>query len=333
MLESPRSWCTLRIHDPRVALAVAAFVAPGDPASPGAALGSLPAALAAQLHADLSWAMMLVAVPGEEESELRFRQWSPHELWFHHRSRGEGVPEDHFGRTRWAAGEFDPLPGRRPTYPVAAVDLPPVDLTDVRRRDLTLTEALERRRSIRQHDDEHPVSLAQVAEFLHRSAGVRRVMENDGVDYLSGPNPSGGALDPLEYYLAVRLVTDLEPGLYRYDRFGHRLEPVSGNTRAVRRLVGAAQTATTGPSGSQTYPPQLVVLLAARFGRVGWSYETLAYSLILKQVGVAYQTMYCVATAMGLAPVRPGRGRPRGVRRGDRPGSAGGGHGRGVHPR
>ncbi len=61
---------------------------------------------------------------------------------------------------------------------------------------------------------------------------------------------------------------------------------------------------------AQTSRPQLVVLLAARFGRVGWSYETLAYSLIVKHVGVTYQTMYCVATAMGLAPCALGAGDP-----------------------
>jgi SagB-type dehydrogenase family enzyme len=131
------------------------------------------------------------------------------------------------------------------------------------------------------------------------------------LETVTGPNPSGGGLDELEFYLAVRLAAGLEPGLYRYDRFGHRLEHISGPARPVRRLIEAAQRATGGSEASaQTYPPQLVVLLAARFGRVGWSYETLAYSLILKHVGVAFQTMYCVATAMGLAPCALGAGDP-----------------------
>src|SRR5204862_6953548 len=121
-------------------------------------------------------------------------------------------------------------------------------------------------------------------------------------------DPSGGGLDALEFYPAVRLAAGLAPGLYRYGRFGHRLEHVCGLTRAVRRLIDAAQNATGGPADVHMYPPQVVVLLAARFGRVGWSYETLAYSLILKQVGVTYQTMYCVATAMGLAPCALGAG-------------------------
>jgi SagB-type dehydrogenase family enzyme len=47
--------------------------------------------------------------------------------------------------------------------------------------------------------------------------------------------------------------------------------------------------------------PQVVLLVAARFGRVMWKYETVAYPLILKHVGVLYQTVYLVGTAMGLA--------------------------------
>jgi SagB-type dehydrogenase family enzyme len=39
-----------------------------------------------------------------------------------------------------------------------------------------------------------------------------------------------------------------------------------------------------------------------------WKYESMAYSLILKHVGVVYQTMYCVATAMGLAACALGGG-------------------------
>jgi SagB-type dehydrogenase family enzyme len=39
-----------------------------------------------------------------------------------------------------------------------------------------------------------------------------------------------------------------------------------------------------------------------------WKYEGMAYATILKDVGVLYQTMYLVATAMGLAPCALGCG-------------------------
>ena len=55
-------------------------------------------------------------------------------------------------------------------------------------------------------------------------------------------------------------------------------------------------------------PPQVMLLLAARFGRTMWKYESMAYALVLKQVGILYQTMYLTATAMGLAPCALGGG-------------------------
>jgi SagB-type dehydrogenase family enzyme len=54
--------------------------------------------------------------------------------------------------------------------------------------------------------------------------------------------------------------------------------------------------------------PQVLITLAARFQRVSWKYQSLAYSLILKDTGVLYATMYLVATAMHLAPCALGAG-------------------------
>jgi SagB-type dehydrogenase family enzyme len=39
---------------------------------------------------------------------------------------------------------------------------------------------------------------------------------------------------------------------------------------------------------------------AARFGQISWKYSSIAYALILKDVGVLIQTFYMMATDMGL---------------------------------
>ncbi len=46
--------------------------------------------------------------------------------------------------------------------------------------------------------------------------------------------------------------------------------------------------------------PQVLITIAARFGRVSWKYSSIAYALILKDVGVLIQTLYLMATDMGL---------------------------------
>jgi SagB-type dehydrogenase family enzyme len=52
----------------------------------------------------------------------------------------------------------------------------------------------------------------------------------------------------------------------------------------------------------------VALLVTARFGRVMWKYSTMGYALVLKHVGVLYQVMYSVATAMGLAATGLGGG-------------------------
>ena len=47
-------------------------------------------------------------------------------------------------------------------------------------------------------------------------------------------------------------------------------------------------------------PPQVLITIAARFGRISWKYSSIAYSLILKNVGCLIQTFYLAATEMGL---------------------------------
>jgi SagB-type dehydrogenase family enzyme len=46
--------------------------------------------------------------------------------------------------------------------------------------------------------------------------------------------------------------------------------------------------------------PQILITIAARFGRVSWKYSSIAYALILKNTGVLTQSLYLAATAMGL---------------------------------
>jgi oxazoline/thiazoline dehydrogenase len=60
-------------------------------------------------------------------------------------------------------------------------------------------------------------------------------------------------------------------------------------------------------SGLDT-PPDVLITLAARFQRIAWKYQSMAYATILKNTGALYQQMYLVATAMNLAPCGLGGG-------------------------
>ena len=85
---------------------------------------------------------------------------------------------------------------------------------------------------------------------------------------------------------------------------GHRLIRLQGRTREMAALLRDAAESTATPEDTL----QVLVILTARFPRVAWKYESIAYALTLKHVGVIYQTMYLTATAMGLAPCAIGGG-------------------------
>ncbi|MGE5830602.1 MAG: SagB family peptide dehydrogenase [Micromonosporaceae bacterium] len=288
VLTSPRAWCRLRVHDPRVLSGLAALT-PAGGTGPDERM----------LH-DLTHAGFVVSTVDEEEAELRLAQWSPAELWFHASSRPGSHAAGPAGGTFWAEGRFDPLPERHGGFPGPPVPLRRPDVADLRRKDPPLTGVLEDRCSIREHDDSAPVSFDELGEFLYRCAGAR---SRPGSGTQARPYPGGGGLYELELYPVVRLVTGLDAGLYHYDPYGHRLVRVPGPGGAARRLLAGVTWATL-----TTEPPQVLIVISARFGRMMWKYQHMGYAIILKDVGVLLQTMYLVATAMGLAPCAVGSG-------------------------
>src|SRR5690606_11670598 len=82
----------------------------------------------------------------------------------------------------------------------------------------------------------------------------------------------------------------------------HRLHLVRGDDERVQQLVQGAGHA------SRSSDPQVLIILAARFARMRWKYEAIAYALTLKGAGALSQPMYLVVTAMGLAPTAIGSG-------------------------
>ncbi|MDL2075483.1 SagB family peptide dehydrogenase [Streptomyces sp. GXMU-J15] len=222
-------------------------------------------------------------------------QWHPLDLAFHTRTR---VPASvaGYGGTYPFADRFPPEPVAAPAGDGPRVPLPVPDLDEIAARDPSLTEVIERRTSTRAHDPGSPVTVDQLAELLYRTVRIRATFTGgDGQELADRPLPSGGSVHELEVYPLVTNCAGLAPGLYRYAPDRHELELVREPGPATEPLVREARAATMADDD-----PQVVLLVAARFGRVMWKYETVAYPLILKHVGVLYQTVYLVATAMGL---------------------------------
>src|SRR5262249_4145843 len=84
-------------------------------------------------------------------------------------------------------------------------------------------------------------------------------------------------------------------GFYHYDAGRHALVPIAVRPYDLEALLTGAKFAMDAPA-----TPQVLITIAARFGRTSWKYCSLAYALLLKDVGVLTQSLYMIATDMGL---------------------------------
>jgi len=235
------------------------------------------------------------------EDENALAHWEYTDLLFHVHSRRGRNPQP-VGATYHRRGVLPPASlfkardgGGR------SIALRPVDLAMLEQQDMTLTEALETRRS---RYTTRALTLDALSEFLYRTCRVTGTEEIDGESLARKVYPSGGSLHAIEVYVIAGACEGLAPGIYAYDAVAHALHVVSGMTPDARDLLQEAQR---GTGRLKELPPVLLVL-SARFRRVMWKYQSIAYRLILNEVGAIFQTMYLVATAMKLGGCAIGAG-------------------------
>jgi SagB-type dehydrogenase family enzyme len=303
VLESPRAGALFRICDPDIAAALAVLTTP----QPVKRLRRRHGLAGLELLALLVDCRILFKVLGADgglrpsEGDHDLVLWDFHDLLFHSRST-EGRHANPLGGTYPHAGAIAPLPAVRPSWPGNKIDLSKVAAAHSEAPSAA-AKLLRARHSTRSFDDGEPVTLAELAQFLDGTARVLSSAESPidvggggpVVGYTARPYPSAGASYELELYLAVNLCAGLDRGFYHYDAGAHALAPINGATPEVEALLVGAQLAIGAPA-----PPQILITIAARFGRMSWKYSSLAYRLILEDAGVLLQTFYLMATGMGL---------------------------------
>ena len=312
VLESPLARHRVTLVDPAAAALVCALAAAQTSAGFAAELADrLPASAVTALLGHLTGAGFIevgahrgesVTFPSDTDPTLR--QWDYHDLLMHSRAR-TGRFDQPFGGIYPYRGEIPPQPAVKPPPDGPSIPLYRPSLEDVLAKDPLLTTVLEGRTSVRQYAPE-PLTAAQIGEFLYRSARVRArwgPSEVTPYEATTRPYPCGGAAYELELYLTVQRCAGLAPGVYYYDPVGHRLVLLNAAAADRMAMLHTASVAT----GMQANPDVLITM-TSRFQRLSWKYRAIAYSTSLKHAGVLYQTMYLVATAMGLAPCGLGSG-------------------------
>ncbi|MBV8924838.1 MAG: SagB family peptide dehydrogenase, partial [Bradyrhizobium sp.] len=229
--------------------------------------------------------------------------WDFHDLLFHTHST-EGRQANPLGGRYAYVGAIAPPPAVRAPWPGTPIDLQAL-APAAGEPASPFAKLLGERHSVREFDDANPITLAELAALLGAVARVRSKWSTpldfgDGnagpdLDFTSRPYPSAGSAYELELYLAVNNCDGLARGYYHYDADRHVLVPIEARAQELQALFSAASFAMDAQD-----PPQILLTIAARFNRVAWKYSAIAYSLILKDVGVLLQTLYLAATDIGL---------------------------------
>jgi SagB-type dehydrogenase family enzyme len=299
VLESPRAGALFKICDPQVAALLVMLSAPQPIKQLRRQEGFPGDALLALL---LDCGILFKVVPTGDgqrlsEGDQKLALWDFHDLLFHTRST-EGRHANPLGGVYPFTGIVAPLPAVRPHWPGKKIDLSKAQATHPGTTS-PLAKLLRDRHSTRSFDDRQPITLAELAQFLDTTARILSTSKaQPGLDdggHTVRPYPSAGASYELELYLAVDKCAGLARGFYHYDAGAHALVPIGVAASDLDALLTGSKYA-MGAAGA----PQVVITIAARFGRISWKYSSIAYSLILKDVGVLMQTLYLMASDMGL---------------------------------
>ncbi len=158
--------------------------------------------------------------------------------------------------------------------------------------DVSVEEAIAKRRSIRSYTDE-PITLDQLSQLLWAAQGVTEERRK----YRSAP--SAGPTYPFEVYLVVGNVKGLSPGIYHYLPEEHALEAVK--TGEFRREL---QRAALNQEWVGNAPVDIV--LVAFYERTTRVYGERGVRYVHMEAGHIGQNIYLQATALGLGTVAVG---------------------------
>ncbi|HEY6351047.1 MAG TPA: SagB family peptide dehydrogenase [Candidatus Angelobacter sp.] len=214
--------------------------------------------------------------------------WEFHDLLFHASTR-MGRNRRPVGGTYRLKDRLPPEPAFRPDEVGESLILPKPDPGQIQ---MSWTQVMERRRS---QYGEGPLTLNALGSFLYWTCRTTRVIEHGDEAMVQKLYPSGGSLHSLSAYVAIRACDGCTPGLYRYLDREHALRPVSTSPAVEKLLTDAASS-----TGGHVQNPAVLLILSARFPRTAWKYESIAYRLILLEIGALLQTMYLAATGLNL---------------------------------
>lgn len=279
---SPLGDCAIACVEPRLGAALARAAGGGCDAAALAHEVGLGGDDAGRLLDELVTARILLtpadAAAERDEPPLAF--WAPEELALHDRSR----PGRHvlpLGGTYRFRGRVAPPTARHEFVGATRVELPYPDLDAIAKADDSLTGVIRARRTIRSHDDDRPMTLEQLGEFLARVQRTTDISEPGG-----GPPADGGE----------------KPGGV----------PTAGADAAGRVPTAGAEVAAAGaPAGDGEAPGRALQTARRPYPTGGSVCELEVYALVNRCAGLdpGFYHYESVGHALELLPSRPVAGK------------------------
>jgi len=159
---------------------------------------------------------------------------------------------------------------------------------------MPLWEAVYRRRSVRNFSDK-PIEKDVLSQLLWATQGI--TAESMGFEFRAAP--SAGALYPVETYLVIHNVKEIEPGIYHYDVENHELEQVkAGDFRDAAARAALDQ--------DMAYSANVVFVWTAVFERSKWKYSQRAFRYVYLDAGHIAQNLALAAVSFGLGSCQIG---------------------------
>lgn len=153
---------------------------------------------------------------------------------------------------------------------------------------MPLWNAIKRRRSIRDFKDE-PLKSVHLSQLLWASQGITK----EYMGYELRATPSAGALYPVETYLVIHDVEDIQPGIYHYAVQNHELEQLKQGD--FREAISSAAL-----DQEMAFEANVVFAWTAIFERSKWKYNQRAYRYIYLDAGHIAQNLALAAVSLEL---------------------------------
>ena len=151
-----------------------------------------------------------------------------------------------------------------------------------------LYDVLKKRKSIRNYSD-LPITKDQISYLLWASTGIQR--HEIGFEYRTAP--SAGALYPIETYIVVNNVKDIDKGVYHYNIKDHLLEEIKSGDHSQITAKAALEQGMCAEGA-------VVFIWTAFFNRSKCKYGQRAYRYIYLDAGHIAGNLALTSTSLGL---------------------------------